>query len=77
MGKSGTLARFCRLAEKVEQFEIEAQASAELLQVASGDTDIENEFAKLEDKWSAENALAGLKAKIEEGRLLPSPTASS
>ncbi len=59
---------FDRMAEKVDQAEAEAEAQAELA-ASMGGTDLEDQFAQLEQSAAADDALLALKAKMG---LLPS-----
>ncbi|AWV89854.1 PspA/IM30 family protein [Bradymonas sediminis] len=54
---------FGRMAEKIEQMEAEAEASAELAEGFSGD-DLASKFEDLEADHGADEALAALKAKM-------------
>ena len=57
---------FGRMAEKIEQMEAEAEASAELAEGFSGD-DLASKFEDLEADHGADEALAALKAKMGMG----------
>jgi phage shock protein A len=69
-GEMNAVESFRQLAEKVERLEIEAQAEAEVVGVGAGDPDLEAQFAKLEDQWTGDVALAALKARIQKNRLI-------
>lgn len=57
---------FGRMAQKIEQMEAEAEASAELAEGFSGD-DLASKFQDLEADHGADEALAALKAKMGMG----------
>lgn len=57
---------FGRMADKIEQMEAEAEASAELAEGFSGD-DLASKFEDLEADHGADEALAALKAKMGMG----------
>ncbi len=64
---------FGRMAEKVDQLEAEASASAEIAADVSGAT-LDDKFKKLESQQGPSDALAALKAKMG---ILPAPSAKA